>query len=357
MSRLDAVPGTRLLAAARVLFGEDAVARWLEPLVADFQAEWQAAGAGARRGVAWQGLLALPGPLAMTALRAGPGGVVAPLLPLLLLAALGVRLLGTEASPWAARQALWLLLALLAASVLGAAQWRGGRAGLLALIAGALAAAPLATGSAWVRLPALGLPVAPLELGLLPLLAALAVLGGEARRGAALALGASYALVAVRCDDAPLAAVVAAVTVAVFLRPSAPRWLHALPPLLAVGVLGALAGRAAVDEAPAHTDGVLHSLLERGGAAAMLLAAVLYAVAVVRLAQAAARRDGTAASGLAVASAHLLLARAAVHLLSIPLGLEVGALPPLGYGGSAVVATFALIGLAGGPPARPLVAR
>lgn len=94
-------PGTGLLAVARVLLGEDAVTRWLEPMVADLQAEWQAADPAARRRVAWQGLLALPGPLAMTALRAGPGGLLAPLLPLVLLAVLGVRLLGTGEAPWA----------------------------------------------------------------------------------------------------------------------------------------------------------------------------------------------------------------------------------------------------------------
>jgi hypothetical protein len=350
-----AVPGARLLAASRVAFGEEAVSRWLEPLVADMQHEWRAAGdAAARRRAVWGGLRALPAPLAMAALRAGPSGLVAPLAPLLLVGALGVGLLSATGSagdpPWARLQALWLVIGLLVACGAATVRWRGGGGRLLLLAAAGAALFTLAQGARWVVLPIVGLTVAPLELGLIPLVPGL-VATVPRRRVGAVALGAGYAIVAAHAGDPAVGAAAVAVTLAAALPRSAGRWTHVLPTMAAVGVVVLVAAPAsgALD---AHTDGILGALASRGGAAAVALAVALYGMVVVRLASASARGGAGRAAQLASVLAHLLVGRAAAHLASLAMGLEVGGLPPLGYGGSALVATFALVGLAGGAAAR-----
>lgn len=352
MSR--AIPGERFVAASRVAFGEEATTRWLEPLVAHVQHQWRAAeDAATRRRALWGGLRALPGPLAMAALRAGPAGLVAPLVPLLLVGALGIRLLAAVSSPgdppWASLQALWLVLGLVAAIGAAAVRWRGGGARALLLAAAGAALFPLVHGARWAELPAVGLSVAPLELGLVPLVAGLVAPPARGRFGP-VALGAAYAALAAYAGDAAVSAAAVAVTLAAAVPAGTARWVHVLPTAAAVGVVALLAPAAggAID---AHTDGILGALASRGGALALAVAALLYGLVVVRLARASTHGGtGTAAEAASVV-AHLLLARASVHLASLTLGLEVGGLPPLGYGGSALVATFALVGLAAGAAA------
>lgn len=302
---------TRALATASFLFGGAPAARYVAPALADWVAEHGAATTRTRRfwlGVRYAAALAFT--FAFLISRVERDGALARAWPPLVVAAPG--LFALRAENVAASQALWLSIGVVVffaiAAVPAAHLVRASRVapGLSACVAACAAW----SGSGYWRIPLVDLVVAPAEL-VKPVLV-LAVVGVVAARGRA--------------------RVVHGVTLAL---------------ALGLGVLAFARTAPASPVAPAmHTDLVLASVWRHAGALGVVALLLGFGALAFGLQQAARGSKGPASIGAGALLA-MLGVEAALHV-----GGELGLLPVLGvplafvsYGGSAIVGTFAAVGV------------
>ena len=368
------LPGSSTRRALGWLFGEEPVGRFVDPVLADMQAEWTAA-RGQRRWARTRTRLlgaahvarALPCLLVRSEAESALGWVVAPLLAL----ALGLVALVRVPHVFGP-QLEWLAIGLVAAFGARGVGRRAPRVpAWLAAVLGTLAVVPLfAAGSWFVRLPATGIVTVWAELARPALLLAVAVVLGQRRSTgralAALGLCAAWTAAAVAFEQ-PLHAIVVggAVASAFAAERSRRARLMAAACVLAAVVATAVAvppwgwHPVPAEDTNQHTDFVLVLLASRAGA----LAAVAGVLAVLACAWWPWRVMRRATARLASPPATVGVARTYAVVLGTSLTLQVlahlgtlagitpcpgAALPLVGYGGSSLVGALVSLGLAAG---------
>lgn len=341
------LPGATLLMIARALVGPDGCRRIIEPAVADLQAEWLAAPKEARRRVARRGAVDVLRAIALAyacacAPRAAalPWRAFTPLFAAALGSALTLRAL---ALPGLARLQLVYagvgVLVLVAIAIARPAP-RLARSWPFAVLPAALALASVALGDPiegarrWVALGPVHLQLAELAKPVF-VVAVAARLERRAYRSAITIVAATALAIALQ-PDVVSAIVIAAATVGAFRAAEAPRRAQILAALAALGPLVLAAAREPSAGLDLHTDRVLAAITAHAGSpgvAAILATLAAIVVGAVGLARSAAPSPVAAGAALAIAAqvcAQIALGR----------GLAV-----VSYGGSSVVAVFALFAL------------
>lgn len=337
--------GLRALLAA--LFGGPPVARFVDPLLGDLHAEHAAAASAAeRRQVRLRGALLLLRVLPSVVARATSTSFASLTLPLVSLASLGILAIAREPSvaSYARLQALWLVVALVAAGMFGwLARTASRRAATISVgVAAILSASALVPGIARVVdthvYLQVGVSVEPLKLAWPFLLVGLVAVEG-ARKSAALAV--IVFLGAVATARGALGDAVFAWSAAALLLSERSWRYKLLAPGGLVATLLVHGQRAPLGNLDPRTDGILDTISAHGGTFGVLLSAGFIAWTIGALKRGStrhlrvARMLGFAFAGTTVLSVLALL----------------GDLPPatstiagLSYGGSAL---FMLLGAAG----------
>lgn len=399
MSPGGSPPGYWLRRVARIVAGGELTARVFDPLIADLQAEWYAARS---RGDAWRirlrGTLGFVAALALTAPRALATPPRSTALTAMALGAVGVVAVGAAdiQQDLPRLHALFLALGTLAMLALAAAprRWWTRPSPLVWAFAGALALGaphlhrlPGSEVSRWIAVG--GLRVQPGEICkvflVLALAGWLAPRPGATPRSAwgALGLGALFVLPALSQPDVGLALVMVAMVAGAVssaggrqagaaltgcalgagglllaLRPAWGCWPMPGALLADAAARGGLAGSPGGALAPVttrHTDFVLAVMAQRAGFLGLALVFGLVAL-VVREARVTARRSGEPAAQVAAAAvAAGLVAQAVLHVAGVAgvVPLTGVALPGVSFGGSALVALLASVGLVVGLARTP----
>lgn len=402
MSPGGSPPGHGLRRVAGFIVGSALTARVFDPLIADLQAEWCAARS---RDDAWRirlrWTLRFVSALALTAPRALATPPRSTALTALALGAVGVAAVGAaDIQPHLPRlHALFLALGTVAMLALATAPrrwwtlpspWVWAFAGALGLAAPHLHRLPGSEASRWIAVGALR--VQPGELCKVLLVLALAgwltPRPGVAPRSAwgAVGLGALFVLPALSQPDVGLALVMVAMVAGAVsaaggrhagaalggcalgagglllaLRPAWGCWSMPGALLANAAARGGLAGSLGGDLAPVttrHTDFVLAVMAQRAGLLGLALVFGIVAL-VVHEARVTARRSGEPSARVAASAvAAGLVAQTALHVAGVAgvLPLTGVALPGVSFGGSALVALLASVGLVVGlartPPAQ-----
>lgn len=341
------IPGAMLLAIARALVGPDGCRRIIEPAVADLQADWLAAPEEARRRVARRGAVDVLRAIALAcvcacASRAAalPWRTFTPLFTAALASALTLRVL---ALPGLARLQLVyagvgviVLIAIAGARPAPrlACSWA------VAVLPAALALACVVLGDAvdgahrWVAL-------GPVHLQLTELAKPLFVVGVAVRLErhaywSAIAVVAATALSIALQPDLVSAIVIAAATISAFRAARAPKRAAILAVLASVGPLVLAIAREPSAGPDLHTDRVLAAIAAHAGS--LGVAAILVTLAAIVVRAVGLARSG-APSPVAAGAAAAIAAQVCAQL-ALGRGLAV-----VSYGGSSVVAVFALFAL------------